>query len=90
MQADFTLLKEEFRLGRVQSYLDFVSGEPFILTTDWSADNIAGVLSQNQEGKERFLGCWGRKCSKHERNYPSHKGELLAVVQCILKWKHLL
>ena len=24
------------------------------------------------------------------RNYPSYKGELLAVIQCIKKWKHIL
>ena len=66
MQEDFEQLKGEFQIGRVQSYPDFYSGEPFRLTTDWSADNIAGILSQVQEGKDRFLGCWGRKCSKYE------------------------
>ena len=50
--------------------------------------NIVGVLSQVQDGQERFLGCWGRKCNKYERNYPSYKGELLAVIQFIKKWKH--
>ena len=49
-----------------------------------------GVLSQVQDRRERFLGCWGRKCNKYERNYPSYKGELLAVIQCIKKWKHIL
>ena len=67
-------------------------GDPFILTTDWSKENIAGLLSQVQEGQERFIGCWGRKCNKyeHEQNYPTYKGELLAVIQCIKKWKHIL
>ena len=49
-----------------------------------------GVLSQVQDGQKRFLGCWGRKCNKYERNYPSYKGELLAVIQCIKKWEHIL
>ena len=40
---------------------------PFILTTDWSKENIAGVLSQVQDGQERFLRCWGRKCNKYMR-----------------------
>ena len=48
------------------------------------------MLSQVQDGRERFLGCWGRKCNKYEKNYPSYKGELLAVIQCIKKWKHIL
>ena len=76
--------------GGIQAFPDFKIGNPFILTTDWSQENIAGVLSQVQDGEERFLGCWGRKCNKYERNYPSYKGELLAVIQCIKKWKHIL
>ena len=48
------------------------------------------MLSQVQDRRERFLGCWVRKCNKYKRNYPSYKGELLAVIQCIKKWKHIL
>ena len=44
----------------VEAYPDFDSDEPFILTTDWSSLNIAGVLSQKQDGVELFQGCWGR------------------------------
>ena len=47
---------------------DFGTGNPFILTTDWSKENIAGVFSQMQDEQERFLGCWGRKCNKYEKN----------------------
>ena len=54
-------LKAEFSAGRIQAYPDFDSDEPFILAMDWSSLNIAGVLSQKQEGVERFLGCWGRR-----------------------------
>ena len=49
-----------------------------------------GMLSQVQDGKERFLRCWGKKCNKYDWNYPSYKGELLAVIQCIKKWKYML
>ena len=76
-----------FTEGGIQAFSNFGVGDPFILTTDWSKENIAGVLSQVQDRQERFLGCWGRKCNK--RNYPSYKGELLAVIQCIKKWKHI-
>ncbi len=55
MEKDFLELKAEFSAGRIQAYPDFDSDEPFILTTDWSSLNIAGVLSQKQEGVERFL-----------------------------------
>ena len=39
---------------------------------------------------ECFLGCWGRKCNKYKRHYSSTKGELLALVKCMKKWKHIL
>ena len=90
IEQDFVELKKAFTEGGIQAFPDFEGGTPFILTTDWSKENIAGVLSQVQDGKERFLGCWGRKCNKYEQNYPSYKGELLAVIQCIKKWKHIL
>ena len=53
---------------------------PFILTTDWSKQNITGVLSQVQDGQERFLRCCGRKCNKYKKNYQSFKGELLVMI----------
>ena len=57
MDADFKELRLEFQMGRVQGYPDFHSDEPFRLTTDWSSKNIAGILSQVQEGKvPRMLG----------------------------------
>ena len=84
MQKDFLELKAEFSAGRIQAYPDFDSDEPFILTTDWSSLNIAGVLSQKQEGVECFQGCWGR--NRYERHYSSTKEELLALV----KWEHIL
>jgi len=52
MEKDFLELKAEFSAGRIQAYPDFDSDEPFILTMDWSSLNIAGVLSQKQEGVE--------------------------------------
>ena len=65
--------KSEDKAGRIQAYPDFDSEELFIQTTDWLSLNIAGVLSQKEEGMERFLGCWGRKCNKYERHYSSAK-----------------
>ena len=67
-------LKKAFTKGGIQAFPDFGVGDPFILTMDWSRENIAGMLSQVQGGQERFLVCWGRKCNKYEQNYPSYKG----------------
>ena len=85
MEKDFHKLKAEFMAGRIQAYPDFDSEEPFSLTTDWSALNIAGILSQKQDGMEGFLACWGRKCNRYEKHYSSAKGELLALVKCMKK-----
>ena len=90
MEKDFLELKAEFSAGGIQAYPGFNSDEPFILTTDWSSLNIAGVLTQKQEGVERFLSCWGRKCNKYERHYSITMGELLALVKCMKKWEHIL
>ena len=49
MEKNFIELKAEFSDGGTQAYPDFDSEEPFILTMDWSALNIAGVLSQKHE-----------------------------------------
>ena len=91
IEQDFIELMRAFTEGRIQAFPDFGVGDQFILTTDWSKENIAGVLSHVQDRQERFLRCWGRKCNKYnKRNYPSYKGELLGVIQCIKKWKHIL
>ena len=41
--------------------------------------NMAGVLSKTQNGQEWFTAAHGRKCSKHEANYPSTKGEKMGT-----------
>ena len=45
----FLGIKGLFTAGKVQAYPDFDSNEPFILTTDLTAFNIASVLSQKQK-----------------------------------------
>ena len=67
IERDFVKLKKAFMEGGIQAFPDFRVGDPFILTTDWSKENISGVLSQVQDRQERFLGCWGRKCNKYTR-----------------------
>ena len=57
-----------------------VNSKPFILTIDFSKVAVGAVLSQEQHGKERFLGVKGRKCRVYESNYHSSKGELLALM----------
>ncbi|MES9881558.1 MAG: reverse transcriptase domain-containing protein [Sedimenticola sp.] len=51
----------------------------FILDTDASDTQIAGVLSQVQDGKERVVSYGSRTLNKAERNYCITDKELLAV-----------
>ena len=74
MTWKFKELKKKFSEMPLRSYPRYDIDDPFIVTTDWSQKNLAGVLSQVQDGMERFIAAHGRKCSKHEANYPSTKG----------------
>ena len=86
----FKELKKRFEQMPLRSYPRYDIDEPFRVTTDWSQKNMAGVLSQIQEGMERFIAAHGRKCSKYEANYPSTKGELGSIMSCLRKWDHIL
>ena len=76
----------------VLAYPDFESKEPFILDTDWSHDPgaIGGVLSQKQNGQERVIAFGARKLKAAEKNYSANKGEMLAVIHFMEKWKFYL
>ena len=90
MTRDFQTLKECFLRKPIRSYPRYDVTEKFQVTTDFSAISIGGVLSQVQDGQERYLGSVARKTTKYEANYASVKGELAAVIWCFRKWEHLL
>ena len=58
------------------------------MTIDFSQTAVGAVLSQEQNGAERFLGVKGRKCRPYESNYHSLKGELLALCYALQKYDH--
>ena len=64
MEKDFRELKEEVTAGKIQGYQGFDSTEPFILTIDWSALNIAGILSH----KKRSGTFVGARSASNSRN----------------------
>ena len=66
MERKFNILKQRFAEYPLRSYPRYDIPEPFQVTTDWSQKNIAGILSQVQEGQERFIAAHGRKCSTVE------------------------
>ena len=51
IEWDFIQLKKAFTDDGIQAFSDFRVGDLFILTLDWSKENIAGVLSQQQDGR---------------------------------------
>ena len=90
MQENFETLKEEFGRKPVRAYPRYDLDSPFLVATDYSAQNLGAVLSQVQDGKERFIAAAGRKTTKYEANYGSTKGELAAVVFALRKFEHIL
>ena len=52
-----------------------------ILYTDWSTLGIGAVLAQKgDDGKEYMVACISRSLNKHEAQYASYYGEMLAAV----------
>lgn len=87
---DFESLKIAFTKAPTRGFPDYESDQPFILDTDFSKEACSAVLSQVQSGQERFLACFAKKNSPAERNYPSMKGELLAIILALRKFEHIL
>jgi len=62
-----------------------------IVHTDWSVHGIGAVLGQrDDEGQEYLCACASRSLNSHERNYPSYKGELLALTWATRMFRHHL
>ena len=51
---------------------------------------MAGVLSQYQYGKLKFIAARGRKCRGYETRYHSSKGELAALHYALSKFERWL
>ena len=54
MQEKFEKLKELFKRNPIRSYPRYDIASKFILTTDYSKENLGAILSQDQDGKERM------------------------------------
>ena len=83
-------LKELFLAQPIRAYPDYNSKEPFILNTDFSGVAAGGILPQVQSGKEKFISCFSKSLDAAQRQYPAHKGELLAVILGLRKFEHIL
>mgnify|MGYP003312821645 CR=1 FL=1 len=90
MDQNFYKLREAFRSSPIRAYPQYDTDEPFRLTLDFSKDNLAAILSQKQEGRERLIAASGRNCTPYERNYGSTKGELAALIYGLRCYEHIL
>ena len=90
MQEKFEILKSKFKEAPIRAYPIYNSPEKFILTTDFSKDNLGAVLSQVQNGQEKMIAAIGRKTTTYEANYESYKGELAAIIWGLRKFDHIL
>ena len=63
---------------------------PFILDTDASNAGLGAVLSQLTPDRERVVAYHSRTLDKSERNYCVTCKELLAVIDAVNQFKHIL
>merc|ERR1711974_114785 len=89
-RRSFIQLKKALVTAPILAFPIFSEDHPFILDTDFSGKAIGGVLSQEQNGKEVVIQYGARKLTQHEQNYSSNKGELLAVIHFMRKWRYFL
>jgi len=89
-QAAFDELKAALTTeGRALKRVD--PALPLLVYCDWSQKGIGAVLAQvDSEGQEHLCACISRSLNKHERNYVSFKGELLACVWACQVFRHYL
>ena len=62
----------------------------FRVETDTSGHAIRGVLSQEQEGKQKLIAFLFRTMQLAERNYKIYDKELLTIVEALAKWRQYL
>jgi len=67
-------------------------GIPFVLETDSSNFAIGAILSQvsPSDNKLHPIAYFSRSLLGSERNYPIYDKELLAIVNSLEHWRHLL
>ena len=87
-QDAFNQMKNCLTEAPILAYPDF--GKEFILDTDASKLRIGGILSQVQDGEERFIAYASRAINKHEQKYCVIRQELLAAVYFIKYFKNYL
>ena len=80
MEASFQELKRRLCEAPVLGFAYFSGPKAgrFTLDTDFRKEQIAGILSQEQEGKEVVIAYGSHALNKAQSNYSATKGELFA------------
>jgi hypothetical protein len=66
-----------------------IPGKAYVLETDASNVGLGALLFQEfGEDGLKLVACNSRKLNEHERNYPTHEKELLAIVWALKTWRH--
>jgi RNase H-like domain found in reverse transcriptase/Reverse transcriptase (RNA-dependent DNA polymerase) len=93
-RESFKTLKTAFTTTPVLVHFD--PSKKIRVETDASKFAIAGTISQQTDAgdgtKKHWhpVAFWSRKLTGAERNYSTHDGELLAIVQAFKNWRHYL
>ena len=87
-QAAFELLKQKMCTAPVLAYPD--PDKPFVVHSDASDYALGAVLMQDQGDGLRPVAYASFKLKGAEINYAVHEKELLAVVNALRHWRHLL
>lgn len=67
-----------------------IDGKPFKVATDASDNAVGGVLYQVVENKPRYVQFFSKSLNASQRNYPTVKQELLAIVSALEHFKDYL
>ena len=81
-QQSFDRIKEILATFPDLKMLDFT--QPFEVVVDACGQGIEGILKQ--EGHP--VAYKSRQFRIHEKNYPTHDLELLAVIYALKRWRH--
>ncbi len=89
-QESFDEIKTKFSTAPVLAYPN--RDLPFMVETDSSNFAIGAILSQKspKDNKVHPIAFFSRALTSAEKNYPIYDKELLAIVESLEHWRHLL
>ena len=88
MDKNFQTVKEVLESAPVLSSPDFA--EPFVMATDASQYGVGAVLYQKIGGRVKFIAFGVKALKRGQKNYPSSKRELLALLFGLRRWGEFL